>query len=149
MCSGLCFLSHSALWMSKELVWVFIFLPFLPRGTGADKPSGGKKRREIILYQKGPVLALDQLPQPWIEWKTLTEVILQLLGAPFFCWCYQVPHEALYFVIATIMDQAVSEKGSTDGLHVPLSQLFLKTTVNEDIFPSTPTGKRKSQNLFF
>ncbi|KAF3832328.1 hypothetical protein F7725_025993 [Dissostichus mawsoni] len=39
MCSGLCFLSHSALWMSKALDWIFIFFPFLPRGTGADRPS--------------------------------------------------------------------------------------------------------------
>lgn len=43
-----------------------------------------------------------------IKRRTLTEVILQLLGAPVFSRRYEVPHEALYFVIAPIMDQAVS-----------------------------------------
>lgn len=37
--------------MSKELDWVFIFLPFLPRGTGAERPRGPK--REIFRCRKG------------------------------------------------------------------------------------------------
>lgn len=77
----------------------------------------------------------------------LTQVILQLLGASVLRRGDQVPHEAFDFVIPTVMDEAVRQQGSANGLHVPLCQLFLKTPVVENILPTTPPGKRERQRV--
>lgn len=69
-------------------------------------------------------------------------MILQLLCASILGRGYEVPHEAFDFVISTIMDQAVGQQGPADGLHIPLSQLLLKTAMVEDILPTTPSGNR-------
>lgn len=50
----------------------------------------------------------------------LTQVVLQLFGLSIFSRGNQVPHEAFDFVVSTVMDQAVSQQGPADGLHVPL-----------------------------
>lgn len=72
-------------------------------------------------------------------------MILQLLCAPILGRGNEVPHEALDFVIAAVMDQAVRQQGPADGLHVPLGQLFFKTAVVENILPATPSGKLKEK----
>lgn len=68
-------------------------------------------------------------------------MVLELLGASVLGRGDQVPHEAFDLVVSTVVDQAVGQQGSADGLHVPLGQLLLETSVREDVFPSAPPGK--------
>lgn len=79
------------------------------------------------------------------EWRgseePLTQVVLELLGAAVLSGGDQVPHEAFDFVVSAVVDQAVGQQGSADGLHVPLGQLLLEAAVREDVLPSTPPGK--------
>ena len=72
-------------------------------------------------------------------------MVLQLLRASVLSWGDEVPHEAFDFVVSTVMDQAIRQQGPADGLHVPLSQLFLKTPVVENVFPPTPSGNQKGR----
>ena len=72
-------------------------------------------------------------------------MVLQLLGLSILGGGDQVPHEALDFVISTVMDQAVRQQGPADGLHVPLGQLLLKTTMVEDVLPTTPPGQSEGK----
>lgn len=76
-------------------------------------------------------------------------MVLELLGASVLRGGDQVPHEAFDFVVSTVMDQAVGQQGSADGLHVPLSQLLLEAAVREDVLPSTPPGKKHMQTKPF
>lgn len=78
-----------------------------------------------------------------------TQVVLELLGASVLGRGDQVPHEAFDFVVSAVVDQAVGQQGSADGLHVPLGQLLLETSVREDVFPSAPPGKTHSQQDVF
>lgn len=126
--------------MSKELDWVFIFLPFLPRGTGADKPGGRKRVQGFRLA----LLAL--LVRSYLK-RLLTQVVLKLLGASVFRRGNQVPHEAFDFVVSSVMDQAVGQQSPADGLHVPLRQLLLKTPMVEDILPATPPENNEKLNF--
>lgn len=67
-------------------------------------------------------------------------MVLQLLGASVLSGGDQVPHEAFDLVVSTVMDQAVGQQGSADGLHVPLGQLLLEAAVCKDVLPPTPPG---------
>jgi len=68
-------------------------------------------------------------------------VVLQLLGLSVLGRGDQVPHEAFDLVVSAVVDQAVGQEGSADGLHVLLRELLLKTPVIENILPTTPPGK--------
>lgn len=76
-------------------------------------------------------------------------MVLELLGASVLGRGDQVPHEAFDFVVSAVVDQAVGQQGPADGLHVPLGQLLLETSVREDVFPSAPPGKAHSQQNVF
>lgn len=142
--------------MSKELDWVFIFLPFLPRGTGADSPEGAggrflgsvkKKKAKVFLnhtsfdLSKVCYLLLLSLFKQRLQAVRPTQVILKLLGASVLSRSNQVPHEAFDFVVSTVMDQAVRQQGPADGFYIPLCQLLLKTAVFENVFPTAPPGR--------
>lgn len=81
---------------------------------------------------------------------SLTQVVLELLGASVLSGGDQVPHEAFDFVVSAVVDQAVGQQGPADGLHVPLGQLLLEAAVCEDVLPSTPPGSHtpRQQNRF-
>lgn len=79
--------------------------------------------------------------EAWGRSQELTQVVLELLGASVLSGGDQVPHEAFDLVVSAVVDQAVGQQGSADGLHVPLGQLLLEAAVREDVLPSTPPGK--------
>lgn len=73
----------------------------------------------------------------------VTRVVGQCLGRPIFAWGDQVPDEAFDVLITAVMQQAVGQEGSADGLHISLLQGALEATMSQDVTPPTPTKDRE------
>ena len=73
-------------------------------------------------------------------------MVSQCLGGPIFAWGDQVPDETFNVLVTTVVQQAVGQQGSTDGFHIGLLQGALKTTMSQDITPSTPTKERQRES---
>lgn len=64
----------------------------------------------------------------------------QRLGGSVFARGDQVPDEALDVLVSTVVQQAVGQERSADGLHVGLLQRPLEATVGQDVAPPSPPG---------
>lgn len=65
-------------------------------------------------------------------------MVLKFLGPAVLRGSDQIPHEALDFVVSTVMYEAVCQERPAYRLHVTLTQLSLKAAMSQDVLPAAP-----------
>lgn len=142
MCSGLQLASQSARGICRGWAGGFPFFPFLPRGTGVERPGwtdGRTGEGQRCPLAASVILLLANL--------RITRVVGQGLGGPVFAGGNQVPDEALDVLVAAVMEQTVGQEGSADGLHVRLLHGAFKATVSQDVVPPSPTEEAEGERV--
>lgn len=58
---------------------------------------------------------------------------------------YEVPNEALDVLVSTVVEQAVGQEGTADGLYVSLPQWTLKASMGQDVTPAAPAMHNRGE----
>lgn len=137
MCSGLQLASQSARGTCRGWAGAFPFLPFLPRGTGVERP--GRMDEWVGNGQGFDSAGLVNVSSVCVcVCEGITRVVGQRLGGPVLTRGNKVPDEALDVLVAAVMEQTVGEEGPADGLHIALLHGAFKTAVGQDVVPPSP-----------
>lgn len=59
----------------------------------------------------------------------------------------QIPDETFDVLISAVMQQAISQEGSTDGFHIRLLQGALEAAMRQDVNPPSPS--KNTSNLCY
>lgn len=70
-------------------------------------------------------------------------MILQFFCLAIFSRANQVPNEAFDIFIPTIVQKTVNEDGTAYRLHISFSHTSLKTSMRQNISPTSPTNKTR------
>lgn len=57
----------------------------------------------------------------------------------------EVPNEALDVLVSTVVEQAVGQEGTADGLYVSLPQRTLKASMGQDVTPAAPATHNREE----
>lgn len=68
----------------------------------------------------------------------LTRVVGQCAALAILGRGYEVPNEALDVLVSTVVEQAVGQECTADGLYVSLPQWALKASMGQDVTPAAP-----------
>lgn len=66
-------------------------------------------------------------------------MICECAALAIFSGCDEVPDETLDILITTVVQQAIGQQCTADGLNIPFSQRTFEAAMRENIFPATPT----------
>lgn len=89
-----------------------------------------------------------QLPETSLSSHScLTRVVGERLGGSVLAGGDQVPDEALDVLVSTVVQQAVGQQRSADGLHVGLLQGPLEAAMGQDVAPPPPAGRKDTDSV--